>query len=354
MAEVFRLPKLGKSMKDGVIVASYVKEGDEVDLGDVVFEVETDKATLEVESSEVGLVRKILVNEGQTVFVDAPLLVVGDKDEKIEKSFIDGLIADLSSRQAGGPVEGFSDDIEPVLDEELLAVFLRVNLEAKAGGDTAALDEFRYLTGRRLLWSKRHIPCFYLSIEADVTDLTSRCDNNVTGGVTVLLEDYIIRGLAVALTHYPLMTGRLVEKSIEMTDDAGVGVAVEVSGVVLPVVVHDAVAKSVNDIAKCRSELVSRAREGKLEIADLEGGCITLSNAGVFGVDSYIPIVIGGQCSAFGVGRVKEKCVKSGGEVKVRKIVCLSLSVDHRIVNGAEAAQFLDSVKKSLENPEVL
>lgn len=354
MAEVFRLPKLGKSMKEGVIVASYVKEGDEVGLGDVVFEVETDKATLEVESSEAGFVRTILVDEGQTVFVGGPLLVVGDKDEKIEKSFIDGLIADLSSKQAGGPVEGFADDIEPVADEELLAVFLRANLEAKAGGDTAALDEFRYLTGRRLLWSKRHIPCFYLSIEADVTDLMSRCDNNVTGGAVVLLEDYIIRALAVSLTHYPLMTGRLVEKSIEMTEDAGVGVAVEVSGAVLSVVVHDAAAKSVKDIAKCRSELLERARGGKLEIADIEGACITLSNAGVFGVDNYIPIVIGGQCSAVGVGRVKEKCVKSAGEVKARKVVCLSLSVDHRIANGAEAAQFLDRVKKLLENPEDL
>jgi len=354
MADVFRLPKLGKSMTGGVIVASYVKEGDEVDLGDVVFEVETDKATLEVESSQTGFVRKILVDEGQTVFVDAPLLVVGEKDEEIEKGFIDELIAELSSRKDKGPVEGFADDITPILDEELLEVFLRANLEAKTGSDPAALDEFRYLTGQRLLWSKRNIPCFYLSIEADVTDLTSRCDNSVTGGVPVLLEDYIIRALAVAITHYPLMTGRLVEKSIEMTDDAGIGVAVEVSGAVLPVVVHDAAAKSVKDIAKCRTELLERAREGKLEIADIKGGCITLSNAGVFGVDSYIPIVIGGQCSAFGVGRVKDKCVKSSGEVKERKIVSLSLSVDHRIVNGAEAAQFLDRVKKSLENPENL
>lgn len=341
-------------MKDGVIVASYVKEGDQVNLGDVVFEVETDKATLEVESSVVGFVRKILVDEGQTVFVDAPMLIAGDKDEKIEKAFVDALIAELSSRQGKGAVEGFTDNIAPVSDEELLEVFRRANLEAGTGGDTPALDEFRYLTGRRLLWSKRNIPCFYLSIEADVTDLMSRCNNHVTEGPAVLLEDYIIRALALAITHYPLMTGQLVEKSIEITDNAGIGITVEVSGAVLPVVVHDPAAKTVKDIAKCRSRLVDRARKGKLDIADIKGGSITLSNAGIFGVDSYIPIVIGGQCSALGVGRVKDKCVKSADELKERKVVCLSLSVDHRIVNGAEAAQFLDSVKKFLENPENL
>lgn len=353
MAEVFRLPKLGKNMKGGIVVASYVKEGAKVGTGDVVFEIETDKATLEVESSAGGFVKKVLVDDGQAVFVGGPLFVVGDKDEEIDKSFIDDLIAELSSKQFGRVIGGFGDDISPVGDEELLAAFLMANLELKAEGDTVSLSEFRQLTSRRLLWSKRNIPCFYLGIEADVTDLLGRCGKG-EGGVEVLLEDFVIRGLAVALKHYPLMTGRLGEECIELVEDFGIGVAVEVSGAVLPVIVRDAIGKSVAEIAKCRVDLVERAMRGELEVADIGGACMTLSNGGVFGVDNHIPIVIGGQCSGLGMGRVKEKCVKLGGKIVERKKVCFSLSVDHRIANGAEAAQFLDSVKKLLENPENL
>ncbi len=351
MADVFRLPKLGKSMKGGVVVAIYVKDGSKVENGDVVFEIETDKATLEVESSECGFVKKILVDEGQMVFVGGPLLVVGSKEEKIDKSFIDGLIAELDGEQSVGPVAGFSDDTEPVGDAELLAAFLKANLEREAEGDKVALSEFQQLTSRRMLWSKRNIPCFYLSIEADVTNLLAGCGKDA-GGVEVLLEDFVILGLSAALKHYPLMTGRLSGDTIELAENAGIGVAVEVSGAVLSAALHDVCGKSVKDIAKCRSELVGRVLEGKLGASDIEGACMTLSNAGVFGVDNHIPIVIPGQCSGLGMGRVKGKCVKSAGEVVEKKTVCLSLAVDHRIANGAEAAQFLDSIKKMLESSE--
>ena len=353
MAEVFRLPKLGKNMKGGLVVASYVKEGAKVGKGEVVFEIETDKATLEVESLEGGFVKKVLVDEGQAVFVGGPLFVVGNKDEAIDRGFIDDLIVELSSKQTGQVIGGFGDDVDPVGDEELLAAFLRANSESKAEGDKVSLSEFRQLTSRRLLWSKRNIPCFYLGIEADVTDLLERCGEG-EGSVAVLLEDFVVRGLAVALEHYPLMTGRLCEDSIELVEDAGIAVAIEVLGAVLPVIMRDVIGKSVAEIAKCRVDLVDRAMRGELEIADIGGACITLSNGGVFGVDNHIPIVIGGQCSGLGMGRVKEKCVKLGGKIIERKKVCFSLSVDHRIANGAEAAQFLDSVKKLLENPEGL
>jgi len=353
MAEVFRLPKLGKSMKGGVVVASYVKEGSEIAMGDVVFEIETDKATLEVESSESGFVKKVLADEGQAIFVGGPLFVVGNKDEVINGGFIDDLIMELPGKQSGRGIGGLGDDIGPVGDEELLAAFLRANLESKVEGDKVSLSQFQQLTSRRLLWSKRNIPCFYLGIEADVTDLLERCGKG-EGSVAVLLEDFVIRGISIALEHYPLMTGRLGEDSIELMEDAGIGVAVEVSGAVLPVIVRDAIGKGVAEIAKCRADLVERALKGDIGIDDIAGACITLSNAGAFSVDNHIPIVVAGQCSGLGMGRVKEKCVKLGGKIVERKKVCFSLSVDHRIANGAEAAQFLDSIKKLLENPENL
>ena len=348
MAKVFRLPRLGKSMKDGMIVASYVKEGDEVGLGDVVFELETDKATFEAESSESGFVRKVLVREGQTVWVDSPLIIIGGKDEEISEDFVDGLIGELNEKQELGSVGLVTGEIEPVSNEELVAAFRTGVAEVQGGGDVSALDEFRLLTGRKALWSKRNIPCFYLSIDVDVTGLLSRCDKNEAGD----LEDYVIHSLAVALEHYPLMTGHLEGESIELTENAGIGVAVEVSGAVVSVVIRDVGGKSIEEISQCRSDLVRRVSGGGLEVADIEGACITISNAGVFGVDSYIPIVPEGQCSSLGIGRVKEKWVKSRGEVEARKSVCLSLSIDHRVANGAESAQFLDSVKKLLENAE--
>ena len=125
------------------------------------------------------------------------------------------------------------------------------------------------------------------------------------------------------------------------------------NGLVAPLV-KDANRKSLKQLAQDGQALIERTRTGKLDLSDLEGGCITVSNLGAFGIDSFIPIVVPGQCAILGIGRIADVCLPDNGNILVRKLMNMTLSVDHKVANGAYAAQFLDLVKKLLEDPRAL
>jgi len=280
MAKEVRLPQLGQTMEEGTIVGFSVKIDGEVKKGDVIFEVETDKATLEVESPAEGFVKHILVEVGQTVPVGEPILVLGDKAQ-----------------------------------------------------------------------SKREIPCYYLNVRADFTELVElRAKMNETGDAKVSYNDFIIRAVATGVEKFPIMSGQLAGDAIKLADAINVGLAVSApKGLIVPVV-KDANKKDVKQIAAETQALIEKARNEKLQLSDLEGACITVSNLGGFGVESFIPIVIPGQCSILGIGRIADTCVPDNGNIAIRKLISLTLSVDHKVANGAYAGQFLDFVRKQLED----
>jgi len=298
MAREVRLPQLGQTMEEGTIVNCLVKVGDEVKKGDVIFEIETDKATLEMESPSAGFVKYILVETDQTLPVGVPILVLGDKDEEVAQSFVDSL---------------------------------------------------------KVLQSKREIPCFYLSVKADVTDLVQlRAKLNKTspakGRMKVAYNDFIIRAVAMGLEKFPIMTGQLAGDSIQLAEAIGIGLAISVPGGLVAPIVKDVNKKDVRQIARDTKALVEKARSNKLAPEDLEGGCFTVSNLGAFEIESFIPIVVPGQCSILGIGQISETCVPQDGNIMVRKLMSMVLSVDHKVTNGAYAAQFLDYVRKLLED----
>jgi pyruvate dehydrogenase E2 component (dihydrolipoamide acetyltransferase) len=147
------------------------------------------------------------------------------------------------------------------------------------------------------------------------------------------------------------MTGRLEGQTIKLAGSIGIGLAIAVPGGLAAPIAKDADKKTVVEIAHDSRALAEKARNNQLTPEDLEGGCITISNLGSLGIDSFIPIVVPGQCSILGIGRIKDVCVPDDHNIIVRRVMNMTLSVDHKVANGAYAAQFLDFVKKTLEEP---
>ena len=158
----------------------------------------------------------------------------------------------------------------------------------------------------------------------------------------------------MGLEKFPIMTGQLDGDSIRLADNIGIGLAVETQeGLVAPII-KDANRKTITEIASYKSGLIDKAQNNQLNPEDLEGGCITITNLGSLGIDSFIPIVVPGQCSILGIGRIKDICLPDDDKLNIRKTMILTLSVDHKVANGAYASQFLDFVKKILEDPATL
>jgi pyruvate dehydrogenase E2 component (dihydrolipoamide acetyltransferase) len=333
MAKEVRLPQLGQTMEDGTVVGCMVKVGDEVKKGDCIFEIETDKATLEMESPAGGFVKHILAEVGQTLPVGAPILVLGDKDEKVPQSFVDSLKAEVST---------VPDAASAVVEEAASEVKL---------GETMPVNRLQKITAQKMLKSKQEIPCFYLTVKADVTDVVKlRNRLNKTSDVKVAYSDFILRAVAIGLEKFPVMTGQLAGDTIRLAKTIDIGLAIAVPGGLVAPIVKDVNKKDVFQIARDSKALIEKARSNKLAPADLEGGCITVSNLGAFGIESFIPIVVPGQCSILGIGRIIDTCVPDDGGFIVRRLMSMTLSVDHKVTNGAYAAQFLDFVRKLLED----
>ena len=395
MPKEIRLPQLGQTMEEGTIIGCMVKVGDEVKKGDCIFEIETDKATLEVESPIGGFVKHITAQEGATLLVGDVLLVLGEKDEEVPQSFVDSLKGGTEEESRKEKVESRKEEVESKKPEETvsrvkasprakkLAGELGVELTTISGtgpggkiteqdiknatqskttgekefgagarlGATIPLNKIQRLTAERMLKSKREIPCFYLTTKVDVTEMVAmRTKLNETSDVKVAYNDFIIRAVALGLEKFPIMTGQLVGDAIELAEAINVGLAMSVpEGLIVPVV-KDANKKEIKAIARDTNTLIEKVENNKLLLTDLEGGCITISNLGAFGIESFIPIVVPGQCSILGIGRISDSCVPSDGEIITRKLMNITLSVDHKVANGAYAARFLDYVKKLLED----
>ncbi len=392
MARDVRLPQLGQTMEEGTVVNCLIKVGSPVKKGDILFEIETDKATLEMESPADGFVKFILAEVGQTLLVGAPMLVLGEKDEQVPQSFLDSLTAETAEHAEKKPNNVSSTvSANSAVKSEIparmiasprakkLAEELGVNLTTVTGtgpagkiteedvkkaavtktAATQAVEEVKLggiipmtkkqrLTAERMVESKREIPCFYLSLRADVTDLVAlRSKLNEAGPVKISYNNFIIRAVAIALQKFPIMTGQMVGDSIKLADTINIGLAVSTpSGLIVPVI-KDAHKKNLGQIASETRVLIEKAQNDKLLLTDLEGACITVSNLGAFGIETFIPVVIPGQCSILGIGRILDTCIANNQN---RKLMNMTLSVDHKVANGDYAAQFLDFTRKLLED----
>ena len=343
-------------MEQGTVVACPVKVGDFVRTGQPILEIETDKATMELESPDDGYVKAVLVQLGQTVPVGTSVVLLAEKDEQIPAETLEKIKASqtaLSQMDTEAATAEPIEHAEELRDDDLVTAVQQEQVyqpDKLKLGQTVPMTKFQKITAERMLHSKRQIPCFYLNVQADFTELAALRERlNESSQVRVSYNDFIIRALADALAKNPLMTGRLEQDNIVLADKLNVAFAVAVADGVITPVIKDVAGKNLADIATQRAALAEKARGNQLHIEDLEGACITISNLGSYGVDSFIPIVPPNQAAILGLGRIKDIPVPQGGDFTVRKVMNMTLSVDHRIVNGAYAAEFLDSLRFILE-----
>ncbi len=388
------MPRYGQQQDEGTVVRWQKQEGDAVEIGDVLVEVETDKASFEYEAPAAGVLRKILAREGATVPVLSVIAVLTDSaDEPFDMDSLpptlssDAATADDAGSSALRPSEGpgvkraaasvrsspVAKKLARTLGVDLTMVkgtgpggrIVREDVEkAAAGGEPAArervagktLSRMRQAIGRQMSFSKKTIPHFYVCIEIDMTDAEDwRRQVAANRGVKLSVTDLLVKAVAVTLAKFPALNASIGDDGTVIEHaDVNIGLAVGLEEGLLVPAIGSAGEKSLRALAEERSRIVAAARDGKLQGAART--TITLSNLGMFGVTSFISIVNPPECAGLAVGAILDRVVPHGDPPVqvVRQVVEVSLSADHRMVDGMLAARFLQELKQVLENVALL
>ena len=414
MADEVKLPRLGQGMESGTIVKWLKAEGDEIAKGEPLYELDTDKVTQEVEADAGGVLLKIAVREGE-VPVGQTIAVIGEAGEEVEEpeeakvdddeqeegspgpareeerergreakvtelqassSRTNGRIKasplarriarergiDLANVAGTGP-EGrvVAEDVEraaasgpPVAADAVAPVSVSRAAEPAPGEvHVEQLSSMRKTIARRLTeaWQA---PVFQLGVTVDMERaqiVRAKLVELHTEGAKPTLSDLLTKVCASALLRHPAVNALYKGDAIELHPTANVGIAVAIpNGLVVPVI-RSAERLSVAGIANARAELVERARTGKLQQGDLDGGTFTISNLGMYGIERFVAVLNPPQAAILAIGSVEDKVVAVDGQPVVRPRMELTLTCDHRAVDGATGAQFLTTVKQFLEEP---
>jgi pyruvate dehydrogenase E2 component (dihydrolipoyllysine-residue acetyltransferase) len=398
MADQVILPRLGQGMESGTIVRWLKAEGDEVAKGEPLYELDTDKVTQEVEADVGGVLLKILVAEGE-VPVGTPVAFLGEAGEEVpavpagtvpearpeETTDGGGTVPQQPVAQlerVGGTIP--SDRIKASPLARRIARERGIDLAALSGtgpegrivaedvervavaGPAAAppapvpagaverveLTSLRRTVARRMTeaWAA---PAFQIVMSADMTraqELRARLvERHPDERPTV--TDVLTKVCAVALMRHREVNALYAGDAIEIHPSANVGIAVATERGLLVPVIPGCEGLTVAQIASARADLVTRARDGKLQAADLEGGTFTISNLGMYGVEQFVAVLNPPQAAILAVGAIEERAVARGGEVTARPMMTMTLTCDHRTIDGATAADFLRTVKEFLEEP---
>ena len=406
MATEIKLPRLGQGMESGTIVKWLKSEGDQVEKGEPLYELDTDKVTQEVEADASGVLLRIAVAEGE-VPVGKTIAVIGEQGEAVEvgddaqeegsparareqdhergrQASTDGhgeqvteleapasgsgrikasplarRIArergiDLSAVGGTGP-EGrvVAEDVERAAATAAPTASVAAPAPSPVEVEVEQLSSMRKTIARRLTeaWQA---PVFQLGITVDMGrafEVRKRLVDLHGNGVKPTVSDLLTKVCAAALMRHRGVNALYKGEAIELYPAANIGIAVAIpNGLVVPVI-RDCEHKTIAEIAADRAAVVERARSGKLQQADLEGGTFTISNLGMFGIERFIAVLNPPQAAILAVGSTEEKPVALNGEVVVRPRMELTLTCDHRAVDGATGAQFLGDVKAFLEEP---
>ncbi len=407
MADVVSMPKLGFDMAEGTLVRWVKLEGETVNKGDILAEIETDKATVEVESSFAGVVHKHLVEQGSVVPVGTPIAIIAAPGEQVEDipttqpaqevpaqaqtpqtapaapvqpaatptapagpvkasplarrmATEQGL--DIHTLRGSGPGGRIvKRDVESAL-KSIPASFplkpatppAQMTSTAIPGDETVPVDRLRAAIGRRMVESKQQVPHFYATHACRVDELMSlrkKINSTLPEGEKISVNDFLIKAAGLALRRYPNLNASLNGDVILRHGDVNVGVAVAVPGGLLTVVNRNTDQKPLRVISREVREMVIRARDGKVRPDDIEGSTFSISNLGMFDVDSFVAIINPPEAAILAVGSVQEVPVVEDGQIKPGMVLKITLSADHRITDGAEAAQFLQAMAEYLENP---
>jgi pyruvate dehydrogenase E2 component (dihydrolipoamide acetyltransferase) len=410
MSSEVKLPRLGQGMEAGTIVKWLKSEGDRVEKGEPLYEIDTDKATQEVEAEASGVLLKIAVESGE-VPVGQTIAVIGEEGEQVSVEAPEAGVRPLNSphetvtaaptvsdtsqrrvrdssetvtsrpqedggrikasplarrlaRERGMELEALqgtgpdgrivADDVEQAGQAETRPAQTPVGSDPVRLGhaESVPLTKIRATIARRLT-AAWEIPVFELTVSADMTlanELVERA-RELNPGVRVTVTDLLTKVCAMALTRHRGVNVQFTDEALLRFPTANIGIAVAApTGLVVPVI-REAERLSLAEIAQARTDIVERARDGKLHQADLEHGTFTISNLGMFGVEQFTAILNPPQAAILAVGATEQRPVVRDGEIVARPMMTMTLTVDHRAVDGAEGADFLRTVKSFVEEP---
>ena len=413
MAEIVRMPKLSDTMTEGVVAEWHKKVGDQVESGEVLAEIETDKATMEFESFQDGVLLHVGVEKGATAAVDSILAILGEAGEDVA-----GLLAAEAEAPAAeaapaepapaptpapapapapvavAPTPAVEAAVatpavpKPSSNGKVKASPLAARLAAERGIDLGRVvgtgesgrivkrdieayvpapaagmgpeesstdhpvSQMRKTIARRLAESKFTAPHFYLKLSVDMdAAVEARQAINAQEGVKVSFNDMVVKAVSLALKKHPAVNSAWMDNFIRTSDHVHIGVAVAVEdGLLVPVVRH-ADRKSLTEIGAEVKEYAGKARDKKLQPSDWEGNTFTISNLGMFGIEDFTAIINPPDACILAVGGISDVPVVRDGAVVPGKVMKLTLSCDHRVVDGATGAAFLQEVKSLLEHP---
>ena len=428
MAINIEMPKLSDTMTEGTVIKWHKKVGDSVEIGDVLAEIETDKATMEMEAFDDGTISEILVAEGQKAVIGgilavmngdsaaapaasapaaapaasaqsapaptkaaAPVASISDTGDRIKASPLARKIAaekgiDLQAISGTGPAGRIvkadveSSNATPKKSSEALAASaLAAAVKSKAaapsapvaapaqaivpvakdGDERIELSSMRKVIASRLLTSKVTIPHFYLHVEADAAPLMALRQQvneqaEKTHGNKYSVNDFILKAVINAAQTVPAINASFAGDHIVKFKHIGLSVAIAVEDGLVTPVIKQAETQSLLAISKAVKDFAVRAKDKKLKPDEFDGGTITVSNLGAWGIESFDAIVNPPQAAILSVGAAIEKPVVKNGQIVPGLRMNLGLSADHRVVDGAVAAQFLSEVKKLIEQPAMM
>lgn len=434
MAETITMPKLGFDMAEGILVRWLKKEGESINKGEVLAEIETDKATVEVESSAVGTVRRLLIDEGAVVPVGQAIAIVGSPDERIEEpasatgakspesavpraaqveispavppsplpvtttpvmpsadqpalqlkaSPLARRIAeenriDIARLQGSGPGGRIvKRDIEMAMSARGSAVSSQLPTAAALAApassrkplvnlplptvtplahadETVSLSRLRQAIGRRMLDAKTNAPHFYVSHEYKLDalmGLREQVNSYLPDEEKLTINDFIVKAAALTLRQFPNLNATFQGDKLLQHGSIHIGVAVTVEGGLLTIVCRDADQKPLRLISAELKAKANRVREGKVHPDDIEGSTFSTSNLGMFEVENFIAILNPPEAAILAIGSVRQIPVVESGQVVVGWRMKATISVDHRVSDGAEAARFMQALAAFLEEP---
>lgn len=417
MAETVIMPKLGFDMAEGTLVRWLIQEGQPVQKGAVIAEIETDKATVEVESQFEGVVARLLAAPGDVLPVNTPIAIIAAPGERLEEAA--AAIPEAAARSAAPaptapqeapPSAALAPGAESTAEGRLpggvkasplarrLAAEMRLDLSKIAGsgpggrivkrdlqayleapqraaaaaaapapaavplappaGDQEVpLSRLRAAIGRRMVEAKQQAPHFYVTREYDVgplLDLRRQINDLLPEGEKLSLNDFIVKAAALTLRQFPNLNASYQGDKVVRFGEINIGVAVAVPEGLLTVVCRQADRKPLRQIAEEVRAMAGRARQGKVRPEDIEGSTFSTSNLGMFDVEHFVAIINPPEAAILAIGAARQVPVVVDGEVRPGWRMKVTLSVDHRVSDGAEAAQFLQALARYLEQPLLL
>ena len=402
MASKIFMPKLSDTMAEGLILKWLKKEGDKVKQGETIVEIESDKADMELEAYDSGVLRKIFVPEGGKAGIGAPIGIIAKADEDITSLLIDGPSAPQKPMKQDSAVQESNPTIAPLpspqssradinsgrMKASPLAKRLAVenNLELRSipgsgpqgriikrdiepligmskpvappatvipgGFRDVELSLIRKTIAKRMQESKQTVPHFYVTAEVDMEPAISfREQLNTAAPAKISFTDVLVKAVASTLMHHPQVNATYVGNSMRQYGEAHIAVAVALEDGLVTPVLRNCEQKTILQINEELRDLTGRARDRKLKPEEYQGGTFTISNLGMFGVEDFVAIINPPEGAILAVGSIMEKPVVKNGQIIIGHTMKVTLSSDHRIIDGAVAARFLQDLTTLLENP---